>query len=57
MGIRDIMAARSILLVASGKSKSEASRRVTDGPVTEDVPASVLRLHPKVVFVVDGEVF
>ena len=53
MGIRDIMMAKKILLVASGHQKSEVIRQVVQGPVTEDVPATVVRLHPEVVVVVD----
>ena len=53
MGIRDIMMARKILLVASGTHKSEVIRQVVNGTVTEDVPATVVRLHPNVVVVID----
>jgi len=53
MGIRDIMMSKKILLVASGAGKAEAVRQIINGPVTEDLPASVLRLHPDVVFIID----
>ena len=53
MGIADIMMARKILLVASGSGKADMVRQVLTGPVTEQIPASVLRLHPNVVFVMD----
>ncbi|MCL2819550.1 MAG: glucosamine-6-phosphate deaminase [Oscillospiraceae bacterium] len=55
VGIRDIMMSKKILLVASGKTKAEMVKNVVNGPVTEDVPASVLRLHPNVIFIVDSE--
>jgi glucosamine-6-phosphate deaminase len=54
MGINDIMKSRKILLIASGIGKAEIVQRVLCGPITEDVPATVLRLHPSVVFIVDS---
>jgi glucosamine-6-phosphate deaminase len=53
MGIRTIMNARSILLLASGKEKAEIVRRSLLGPVTPEVPASVLQLHPNVTVLLD----
>jgi len=53
MGIRDIMKSRVILMVASGISKREVTEKILNGPVTEDVPASVVKLHPHVMFLVD----
>jgi glucosamine-6-phosphate deaminase len=53
MGIGTMLEARRILLIASGSSKADAVERTLRGPVTESFPASVLRLHPKVVVMVD----
>jgi len=53
MGIRDIMMAKMILLVASGSHKSEVIRQIVQGPLTENVPATVLRLHPNVLVIID----
>lgn len=53
MGIRTIMTARSILLLASGAEKAGAVAAAVHGPVTEEVPASVLQLHPDVTLLVD----
>ena len=53
MGIGTIMNAKSILLVASGKDKAEIMQKVIEGPITPDVPASVLQLHPDVTIVAD----
>jgi glucosamine-6-phosphate deaminase len=55
MGIGTIMSARSILLIASGESKSRAIRDAIEGPVTSMVPASVLQLHPDVTIMIDEE--
>ena len=43
MGIRQIMQARRVLILASGANKADAVRKMALGPVTEQVPASVLQ--------------
>lgn len=53
MGIKSIMKARNIVLMANGESKADAIVQAVKGPVTTDLPASVLQLHPSVTFVVD----
>lgn len=53
MGIKTIMQAKEIILMASGGSKADAVYAAVHGPVTPDVPASVLQLHPSVTLVVD----
>ncbi len=55
MGIRTILSAKRILLAASGPEKAEALERAFTGPVTEQVPASVLQRHPDVVLIADRE--
>ena len=46
MGIGTIMRAKSILLIASGPDKAWALDKTINGPVTPQVPASVLQFHP-----------
>lgn len=53
MGIKNIMQARSILMVVNGEAKADIVCRAFTGPVTTDVPASVLQLHPNVTIVGD----
>ncbi len=55
MGIKNIMNAKSILLVASGKNKADAINKLVNGEVTEDFPASILKNHPNVTVIVDEE--
>lgn len=55
MGIRTIMNAREILLLAAGEGKAEAVRKALRGPVTPEVPASVLQLHPRLTVILDRE--
>ena len=53
MGIRGIMGARRVLVAVSGADKAEAVARSFAGPVTPEVPASILQIHPDVVLVGD----
>jgi len=55
MGIKTIMRARMILLIACGESKQEAMKHLAYGDVTQDFPASVLQLHPDVRILIDEE--
>ncbi len=55
MGIKNIMQAKSILMVVSGKNKAEAVRGMVKGEVTPNLPASVLQLHPFVTVICDKD--
>ena len=45
MGMRSIMQAKKVLLIANGKQKAEIVEKAIYGPVTPEVPASILQLH------------
>lgn len=53
MGIANILAAKTIVLMAYGSEKADAVHGMVKGPVTESLPASVLQKHPDVVVIVD----
>ena len=53
MGIKNIMNARSLLMVVNGEAKADIVCRALTGAVTTEVPASVLQLHPNVTIVGD----
>lgn len=55
MGVRTVMNARAVILMAIGKGKAEIIRKTVLGPVTEEVPASVLQLHPDCEIYLDHE--
>lgn len=55
LGIADIMHSRRIVLVAKGKHKAEMVKLMIEGPVTTDIPASVLQLHPNCEFLLDAD--
>lgn len=46
LGVKDIMSAKRIVAVAKGANKSDIVKRIVEGPVNEDTPASILQLHP-----------
>ncbi len=53
MGIGTIMRARKIVLVISGADKADITAKALKGPVTPEVPASILQFHPNVTVVLD----
>ena len=53
MGIKNIMQARKVLLIVSGEGKAEILDKVLYGPVTPQVPASILQLHNDLTVVAD----
>ena len=55
MGIKQIMQAKKILILASGANKADAVYKMVKGEVTENVPASVLQLHPDCILIADQE--
>lgn len=55
MGIGTIMESKMIVLLASGKDKSEAIHNSVEGPITASVPASILQLHPQTKIIIDQE--
>ena len=48
MGMISIMQAKKILLVANGPAKKEILTRAFEGPITPQIPASILQLHPDI---------
>ena len=53
MGLGSIMSADKIVLIAYGENKAEAVANAINGPVTKDVPASILQKHDDVTFILD----
>lgn len=49
MGIKSIMHAKKIILVANGADKKDIVNKAIYGPVTPEVPASILQLHPDLI--------
>ena len=54
-GPKTVMNAKQIVLIANGKHKAEIIKEALKGPVTTDVPSSILKLHPNLVVVLDAD--
>ena len=46
MGMLSIMQAKKVLLIANGAGKREILDKAFSGPITPEIPASILQLHP-----------
>lgn len=55
MGIGEIMSAKAVLILASGKAKAPIIKELIEGPVTPQVPASILKMHSNVILIADEE--
>ena len=48
MGMGNIMQAKKIVLIANGQAKKAVVEQALNGPITPELPASILQLHPDV---------
>ena len=55
MGLKSICQAKHILLLAYGQNKADAINKMVNGPVSEELPASILQNHANVTVIVDEE--
>lgn len=55
MGMVSIMQAKKILLIANGRAKKDIVQRAFFGPITPEIPASILQLHPDLTVVFSEE--
>lgn len=53
MGIQDIMSADEIVLVATGSHKAEVMAHLFESAIDEQMPASILKQHPRIKILVD----
>jgi glucosamine-6-phosphate deaminase len=55
MGIKNIMNAKKVVLVATGSNKQEAVKKLLSNEITTSFPASALHMHKDVVVIIDEE--
>lgn len=55
IGLRQVMASGTLLMMANGKKKAPVISRVVEGEITNEFPASLLRQHPNSILMVDKE--
>ncbi len=53
MGIKTILSAKKIVLLAEGESKAEAVAKMVNGKITPQLPASILQLHDNITVIID----
>ena len=53
LGIKNVMHAQQIIFMAYGEQKAATMDAMMNGPVTEELPASILQLHPNVIVITD----
>lgn len=55
MGVGTIMEAKKVLLLANGKDKANAIAKCIEGPISAEVTASALQIHPHVIIIIDED--
>ncbi|HHV33645.1 MAG TPA: glucosamine-6-phosphate deaminase [Acholeplasma sp.] len=55
MGLKDIMMAKKVILLAFGKNKAEAINTLVNGKKSEDCPATILQDHPNLTLYLDED--
>lgn len=55
MGPKSIMQIKQLVMIASGESKAEIVKKLIEGTVTEEFPATLLTTHPNMTLIVDKE--
>jgi glucosamine-6-phosphate deaminase len=53
MGLGTIMEARQCVMLAFGSKKARAVAATVEGPMTANVPASILQIHPSAKVILD----
>lgn len=53
LGVPTILSSRDVVVLVSGAHKRPALRAALHGPITPDVPASVLQRHPNCLVLAD----
>lgn len=55
IGIKHFLEAKEVILVASGRRKSEIIKKIYDSDITESIPATILKKHSNVTLLLDEE--
>lgn len=55
MGIKPIMQAKKVVMLANGKNKAEIIKKAFMGPITPEVPASILQMHADFTLIADED--
>ena len=49
------MRVKHLVMIVNGKHKAEILKQVLDSPITDELPATVLKLHPNFTVICDKD--
>ncbi|HET9053880.1 MAG TPA: glucosamine-6-phosphate deaminase [Cyclobacteriaceae bacterium] len=55
LGLRHVLESRQLIMMASGRKKADVMRKALEDPISMEVPASIIRKHPRAVTMLDKE--
>lgn len=55
MGPKSLMRVKHLVMIVNGKEKAEILKKVLDSPITDELPATVLKLHPNFTVICDKD--
>lgn len=55
MGPKSLMRVKHLVMIVNGKEKAEILKRFLDEPINQDVPATILKLHPNFTVICDQD--
>jgi glucosamine-6-phosphate isomerase len=55
LGLKHLMEAKKLILLANGAKKAEVIQKAVEGKVSNDFPASIVQLHPNCEVIIDNE--
>ena len=55
MGPKSLMRVKHLVMIVNGKSKAEILKRVLEEPISEEIPATILKLHPNFTVICDQD--
>ena len=55
MGAKSLMRVNHLVMIVNGKEKAEIFKRFMEEPINQDVPATILKLHPNFTVICDQE--
>lgn len=55
MGPKSLMRVKHLVMIVTGSAKAEILKKVLDSPITDELPSTVLKLHPNFTLICDKE--
>lgn len=55
MGPKSLMRVKHLVMIVNGEEKAEILKKVLDSPISDEIPATVLKLHPNLTIIADKD--